>query len=113
MDRQYSVFVQALLLTISARLGTNATSDVMEKWVNMFAFVMKSMLPPAIENQVLETEININTSSEFADGKIANEVNAVEEVKELRRRFKKGGDGLSSNGDSPRTTVTCPFPPSL
>ena len=74
------MFVQALLLTMSARLGTNATSEVMEKWVNMFAFVMKSMLSPAIENQVLETEININTSTEFADSKIAEEANVVEDL---------------------------------
>ncbi|CAM9918622.1 unnamed protein product, partial [Ectocarpus fasciculatus] len=41
---QYSIFVQTLLLTISSRLGTGATTDVMEAWVNMFAFVMKGML---------------------------------------------------------------------
>ena len=30
---QYSVFVQTLLVTISSRLGTGATNDVMEAWV--------------------------------------------------------------------------------
>lgn len=60
---QYSVFVQTLLLTISSRLGTEATNDVMDAWVNVFAFVLRSMLPPAIKGQVDEYEININTSS--------------------------------------------------
>ncbi|CAM9258321.1 unnamed protein product, partial [Ectocarpus fasciculatus] len=60
---QYSIFVQTLLLTISSRLGTGATTDVMEAWVNMFAFVMKGMLPSAIEHQVVETEINVNVTS--------------------------------------------------
>ena len=46
---QYSIFVQTLLLTISSRLGTAATDDVMSAWVNMFAFVMKGMLPSAIQ----------------------------------------------------------------
>jgi hemoglobin-like flavoprotein len=59
---QYSVFVQTLLLTISSRLGTEATNDVMDAWVNMFAFVLRSMLPPAIRGQVDEFEMNINTS---------------------------------------------------
>jgi hemoglobin-like flavoprotein len=69
---QYSVFVQTLLITIASRLGGKATSDVMEAWVNLFAFVMKSMLPQAIRGQVVETELNINTSSEFANGRCCN-----------------------------------------
>ena len=73
---QYSIFVQTLLYTISSRLGVDATNDVMESWVNLFAFVMKSMLPPAIRGQVVETELSINTSSE---------------VKEVRKKMKKGG----------------------
>jgi hemoglobin-like flavoprotein len=67
---QYAIFVQCLLNTISSRLGTDATSDVMEAWVNLFAYVMKGMLPPAIKGQVVETELNINTSSELGDGNI-------------------------------------------
>ena len=92
----YSIFVQVMLYTISAQLGTHAThegtfitlflsfntlsililnsvpmyipfvhSQVMEAWVNMFAFIMKSMLPLAIKGQTVETEIAINTKSEF------------------------------------------------
>jgi hypothetical protein len=96
---QYSVFVQTLLITIASRLGGKATSDVMEAWVNLFAFVMKSMLPQAIRGQVVETELNINTSSEFANGRVADEVAEQEALKEMNKRFKKGGfsTGASSN----------------
>jgi hemoglobin-like flavoprotein len=41
----YSVFVQTLLQTVAFRLGTDATNQIMEAWVNQFAFVMRSMLP--------------------------------------------------------------------
>ena len=61
----YSIFVQVMLYTISAQLGTHASQEVMEAWVNMFAFIMKSMLPLAIKGQTVETEIAINTKSEF------------------------------------------------
>ena len=77
----YSVFVQVMLYTISAQLGTHATHEgtnmssrlvtrntcllmshfysfattllvlVMEAWVNMFAFIMKSLLPLAIKGK--------------------------------------------------------------
>jgi hemoglobin-like flavoprotein len=95
---QYTVFIQTLLLTLSSRLGTAASSDVMEAWVNVFAFVCKSMLPPAIENQVVETEINVNTSSEFASDRVAMELAAAEEMRELKR-----GMGGTGGGNSPRT----------
>eukprot|EP00596_Hydrurales_sp_CCMP1899_P002328 CAMPEP_0119039834 /NCGR_PEP_ID=MMETSP1177-20130426/9528_1 /TAXON_ID=2985 /ORGANISM="Ochromonas sp, Strain CCMP1899" /LENGTH=281 /DNA_ID=CAMNT_0007004209 /DNA_START=257 /DNA_END=1102 /DNA_ORIENTATION=- len=65
---QYAIFVQTMLNAISSRLGVDASSDVMEAWVNLFAYVMKGMLPPAIKGQVVETELNVNTSNEFADG---------------------------------------------
>ncbi|CAN0402502.1 unnamed protein product, partial [Ectocarpus fasciculatus] len=61
---QYAIFVQTLLLSISARLGTKASHEIMEGWVNMLAFVIRSMLPSAIKNQVVETEINVNVSSD-------------------------------------------------
>lgn len=95
---QYSVFVQTLLQTIASRLGTSATNDVMEAWVNLFAFVLKSMLPPAIKGSVVETEININTSSEFDNSKISNEVRNVEEGKEMKKKFKDNSDTGSHNG---------------
>ena len=112
---QYSVFVQTLLNTISSRLGTHATNTVMEAWVNLFAFVMQSMLPPAITGQVVETELNINTSSEFAGGRIAAEVREIEEVKEVAKKFGKmssassrddlsGGRGGGSTPSTHRTS---------
>jgi hemoglobin-like flavoprotein len=100
---QYTVFIQCLLLTLSSRLGTAATSDVMEAWVNAFAFVCKSMLPPAIEDQVVETEINVNTSSEFASDKVSLELAAAEEMKVMRRTIGGGGGNGTSVGGSPRT----------
>lgn len=106
---QYTVFVQTLLLTLSSRLGTNASNSVTEAWVNMFAFVMQSMLPPAIENQIVETEISVNVSSEFASDRVNQELVAAEEMKNMQRRFKKGSGGQSSDpgggtdsGASPR-----------
>jgi hypothetical protein len=93
--------VQTLLNTISSRLGTHATNTVMEGWVNLFAFVMQSMLPPAINGQVVETELNINTSSEFAGGRTAIEVQEIEEVKEVAKKFgsKHGGSSVGSSFD--------------
>ena len=44
----------------TAQLGLEATHEVMEAWVNMFAFIMKTMLPLAIVGQTIETEIAIN-----------------------------------------------------
>jgi hemoglobin-like flavoprotein len=61
---QYSIFVQTLLLTIASRLGTGATNNVMEAWVNLFAYVMHGMLPHAIKGQVNDRELNINTADE-------------------------------------------------
>eukprot|EP01041_Mallomonas_annulata_P008268 gene8268-17016_t len=96
----YSVLVQTLLLTLAARLGTDASNAVMEAWVNVFAFIMKSMLPPAIEGQVVPTEVHINTSSDFAGGKIAEQVEVLEEVKNIRRKFSKDSRDMSTLGSS-------------
>ena len=48
------------MLFFIAQLGLDATHEVMEAWVNMFAFIMKTMLPLAIVGQTIETEIAIN-----------------------------------------------------
>jgi hemoglobin-like flavoprotein len=96
---QYSIFIQTLLITIASRLGVHASNGVMEAWVNLFAFVMKSMLPPAIVDQVVETELNINTSSEFDSGRVAEEVKIKEEEKEVRKKLRNPrSDGQSSEG---------------
>lgn len=92
---QYSVFVQTLLQTIASRLETQATNDVMEAWVNLFAFILRSMLPPAIEGQVVENEMNVNTSSEFAAGKVLEEVAEIEEVKAMKKKIARSVGGSS------------------
>jgi hemoglobin-like flavoprotein len=96
---QYSTFVQTLLNTIASRLGENATTNVMESWVNLFAYVMQGMLPHAIKGRVVETEAQINTSSEFAAGRVSEEIQEMEEVRELSRKMK-GKDRDSSSGSS-------------
>lgn len=95
---QYSVFVQTLLMTIASRLGSDATSDVMESWVNLFAFVMKSMLPQAIKGQVVATELNINTSNVFNDEKINDQVKGIEEKKEKQKKYGVGSASGTNSG---------------
>lgn len=99
---QYATFVIVLLQTISSRLQERASNDVMEAWVNLFAFVMRSMLPAAIKGQVVETEISVNTSSEFSTGKLAEEVEEVEEVKAMQKRMR-ATSGASSAVHSARS----------
>ena len=45
---QYSIFVEVLLLTISSLLREVASHEVIESWVNLFALVLKYMLPAAL-----------------------------------------------------------------
>jgi hemoglobin-like flavoprotein len=73
----YSVFVQTLLYTIANQLGLYATHEVMEAWVNVFSFIMKSMLPPAIKGQTLDTEICINTKTEFSSDAVKAQVQEI------------------------------------
>ncbi len=60
---------------------------------------MKSMLPPAIKGQVVETELNINTSSEFHNEKIQSELQEIEEYKEMHKKLGNQSDSKSSNRD--------------
>jgi hemoglobin-like flavoprotein len=95
----YSIFIQTLLYTIADQLGNDATHDVMEAWVNLFAFIMKSMLPPAIDGQVIETEININTKTEFASDKITNEIIIKDEEEQYKKniiKMSRGGTPISA-----------------
>ena len=73
----YSIFVQTLLYTISNQLGLYATHEVMEAWVNIFSFIMKSMLPLAIKDKTIETEIGINTSSIFSSDNMKAQVQEI------------------------------------
>jgi hemoglobin-like flavoprotein len=103
---QYAIFVQTLLNTISSRLGKDATSDVMEAWVNLFAYVMRGMLPPAIKGQVVETELNINTSSEFEDGKINNEILQMEQALAMKKMMVGGSASENHMSDSGNHKIT-------
>jgi len=78
----YSVFIQTLLYSISNQLGLYATHEVMEAWVNVFSFIMKSMLPLAIKGQTLETEICINTKTEFSSDNLKVQVQEIKLEKE-------------------------------
>lgn len=105
---QYSVFVQALLYTIASRLGTDATHDVMTAWTNLFAFILKSMLPQAIKGTVIESEICVNTSSEFLNGDVAAQVEEIEETKALAKKNGRSSDGKSDSGISSNTIGRVP-----
>lgn len=104
----YSVFIQTLLLTISARLETKATNDVMEAWVNIFGYILRSLLPPAIRGQVVETEMYVNTSSEFSSGKVLDEVAELEEVRGIKKKLMKSSSSsvASSRRDMSRGDMT-------
>jgi hypothetical protein len=91
----YSAFMQTLMNTLSSRLGNEASKKVMEAWVNLFAYIMKFLLPPAIQGRVVETEMNINTSSAFAEGRVFAEVAAMEEVKEFNKKIKSRGSSAN------------------
>lgn len=80
---QYSVFITVLVATISCRLGTEASSVVMEAWVNLFAYVIRTMLPFAIKNQVAERELFINQNKNF------DEMQAQKAEQEKKMQGKK------------------------
>jgi len=77
----YSIFVQTMLYTISNQLGVYATHEVMEAWVNMFSFIMKSMLPPAIDGQTLDMEMCINSRTEFSTEAVKTQVGETQQTK--------------------------------
>mmetsp|Transcript_20151 Transcript_20151/g.20854 ORF Transcript_20151/g.20854 Transcript_20151/m.20854 type:complete len:263 (-) Transcript_20151:440-1228(-) len=63
---QYAIFVEMLINTISNQLGILASHDVMSNWVHLFAFMLKYMLPTAINGLVSSSEVNVvmhNSSS--------------------------------------------------
>ena len=63
----YSLFVETLLLTIASRLGYHARAEVMEAWVNIFAFTFKHMLPTAIKGLVNEDELHVRVCPHAED----------------------------------------------
>lgn len=64
----YAAFIQTLLLTIASRLEHRATHDVMEAWVNVFAFVLKLMLPSAIRGLVQNDEMTMTSVITHIEG---------------------------------------------
>ena len=56
---QYAIFVEVLINTISCQLGILASPDVMSSWVHLFAFMLKYMLPTAIDGLTSATETNV------------------------------------------------------
>ena len=107
---QYSIFVQTMINTLASRLGSNATHDVMSAWVNLFAFVMKTMLPPAIKGLVVETELNSNATAQFVSEEITQNILEVEDEKEMAKSLgsrslngsRYGGGGGSRYGGGSR-----------
>ena len=103
----YSVFVQALLYTISNQLGLYATHEVMEAWVNVFSFIMKSMLPPAIKGNTLETEICINTKTEFSSDNMKAQVQEIKyEREKALSSYRSQQTGRTPNNTNRMITPT-------
>ncbi len=58
---------------------------------------MRSMLPPAIQNCVIETELNINNSNEFQNEKIQLELAEIEDNKSHPHSRKPGSEVSTVN----------------
>ena len=92
----YSVFIQCFLNTIGNRLGSKATSEVMGAWVNLFAYILRKMLPPAIEGKIVETEFNAVITQDVLNDDVTNQ-------KDMRKKFEKASKSRSTTAS--RTTV--------
>lgn len=92
----YSTFIQTLLYTIANQLGLDATHEVMEAWVNIFAFIMKSMLPLAIKDQTIDTEVCINTKTEFSSDAIKFQVQEKKNESEMRQSTTRSHISVNS-----------------
>lgn len=103
---QYSVFIQCLLNTISARLGAHATHDVMSAWVHLFAFVLRTILPIAIQGLVNETEVDINIATE-ADELAPIDKSLAARLNDGRQSARKGAP--DTNGAKAGTPVKHAF----
>lgn len=76
---QYAIFVDLLINTISHQLGVLASPDVMAAWVNLFAFMLKYMLPSAIDGLTTATESNVATHTSTTDGGEQRNQSAVQD----------------------------------
>lgn len=97
----YSIFIQTLLYSISNQLGVHATHEIMEAWVNLFSFIMKSMLPPAIQGQTLDTEISINTKTEFSSDMVKAQVQEIKYEREKNISSARSHISLFSRDRTP------------
>jgi hemoglobin-like flavoprotein len=91
----YSIFIQCFLNTIGHRLGSKATSDVMGAWVNLFSFILRKMLPHAIKGKIIETEFNAVVTQNVLNEDVTNQINNVQEEKEVHKRFDKTSETRS------------------
>lgn len=105
---QYSVFVQCLINTLSIRLGVVATNDVMNAWVNLFAFIMQRLLPIAIQGLVNESELEVPVTDEVASVEVTDEIMRMDALRQdtkiaIRSKSRSnGGSEPSSRGISRR-----------
>ena len=104
----YSVFVQTLLYTLANQLGLEATHEVMEAWVNVFSFIMRSMLPPAIRGQTLETEVCIHTKSEFSSDTVKAQVQEIKYEREKQLSSARSHLSLFSNHGGRSVAASAP-----
>lgn len=100
---QYSIFIQCLLTTLSSRLGSNATFEVMSAWVHLFAFMLRNILPPAIIGLVDETEVNVNVTNEVGDSATTDELFEADRALEMKKIVKRSH--ANSRGSSAASSV--------
>eukprot|EP01041_Mallomonas_annulata_P003032 gene3032-5945_t len=93
---QYAIYIETVLMTLSARLETDASHIVMEAWVNLFAYVMKHSMPIAIirsKPHPLDA-FHFQRSSESANAKINNNLVLDEEEREIITARSHASDKL-------------------
>jgi hemoglobin-like flavoprotein len=100
---QYAVFVQVLLNTLSACLKEYATHEVMTAWVNLFAFMLRNMLPAAIKGLVEPVEICVNVSLDLGSTQVKEEVMEADQIRELRKMEKKARSRDTSRSSTARS----------
>lgn len=97
---QYSTFIETLMNTLSSRLGSNATHEVMNAWSNLFAFILRAMLPQCIKGLVNETEANVNVTTEVGNESITDEIAEADQIREMNKKLAKDGSRNRSRGVS-------------
>lgn len=83
---QFSIFATTIHSTIKLCLGDLATPEVMTAWLNVLAFVLRSMMPSAI------THIRPYAGAVNAAGVIAESDQAVIKVQDKIKELRSSGD---------------------